>query len=96
MECFENFEYSAFFELNATMMREADPMLLPGSVHCVVQWDNKGVPEEVPVLHLHGTKDKVLPYRKVKQDITIEGGPHMMIMTHPKEIAGHVNQVLAS
>lgn len=83
-----------FYEINSAMMREADPDLLPRAVHCIVQWDNQTVPNNLT--HLHGTKDNVLPYRRIKDKITIEGGPHMMIMTHASEIAAIVNQILCA
>lgn len=82
----------SFYSLNSAMMREADPGLLPGAIHCIVQWDNQTIPTNLT--HLHGTRDKVLPYRRIGDKITIKGGPHMMIMTHANEIASIVNQIL--
>ena len=33
-------------------------------------------------MHIHGSKDRILPVRFVQCDIAIEGGGHLMVLTH--------------
>jgi pimeloyl-ACP methyl ester carboxylesterase len=39
-----------------------------------------------PMLHVHGTNDWLLPIRRTNPDIRIEGGGHLLVLTHPEEI----------
>ena len=39
-----------------------------------------------PILHVHGTNDWLLPIRRTHPDIRIEGGGHLLVLTHPNEI----------
>ncbi|MEO1437260.1 MAG: alpha/beta hydrolase [Bacteroidota bacterium] len=43
----------------------------------ITRWTNETVPETV--FHIHGTHDKVLPYKFVQPDISIPGARHYMI-----------------
>ena len=38
------------------------------------------------ILHIHGTNDWLLPIRRTCPDIRIEGGGHLLALTHPNEI----------
>lgn len=44
--------------------------------------------EQANVIHIHGTADKLLPYRYVHPDFTIKGGEHLMIRNRAAEISG--------
>ena len=39
-----------------------------------------------PTLHIHGTNDWLLPIRRTNPDIRIEGGGHLLALTHPETI----------
>ena len=39
-----------------------------------------------PTLHIHGTKDRLLPIRRTNPDVRIEGGGHLLVLTHPEKI----------
>jgi len=39
-----------------------------------------------PTLHVHGTNDRLLPIRLTNPDIRIEGGGHLLVLTHRKKI----------
>jgi pimeloyl-ACP methyl ester carboxylesterase len=54
-------------------------------VNCVVNWNNNSIPNNV--IHIHGTADKLLPYRFVHADYTIKDGTHFMIGVKAKEIS---------
>jgi len=40
----------------------------------------------ISVFHIHGTDDNILPYRKVKSDVSIETGTHKMIVNYRNEL----------
>jgi pimeloyl-ACP methyl ester carboxylesterase len=55
------------------------------SIGAIVRWDHTDV--QPNVIHIHGTADKVLPYRNVHADHTINKGEHFMIRNRPQEIS---------
>ncbi len=55
------------------------------AVNAVVHWCNKTMP--VNVVHIHGTKDILLPFKFVKADYAIKGGTHLMVLTRAQEVS---------
>ncbi|MBS1919550.1 MAG: alpha/beta hydrolase [Bacteroidetes bacterium] len=51
----------------------------------IVRWDNEIAPKNI--IHIHGTSDKLLPYRLVKANYTIKGGSHVMVMNKSDEVS---------
>jgi pimeloyl-ACP methyl ester carboxylesterase len=79
-------------ELFLEMLRTAPKGFYPLAVDCIVRWKPK---EEVSgIIHIHGTKDKLLPIRRVKPDYVIEGGTHNMVVTHSKQVSEIINKEL--
>ncbi|MDF2436955.1 MAG: hypothetical protein K0Q95_1331 [Bacteroidota bacterium] len=74
------------------MLKAAPKNYFRGAVHCIMTWNNNEVPESV--VQIHGTKDDVLPHRKIKCKYKIEGGNHFMIVSKAKEINEIVNREL--
>jgi len=62
-----------------------DTTFLKWAISAIVNWGNKIVPENL--IHIHGTADKVLPYKLVKANYTIENGTHVMPMNNYGEIS---------
>jgi alpha/beta hydrolase family protein len=64
-----------------------------GAVNCIATWKSDSYPGNL--IHIHGTGDRVLPYRKiVKCDHTIEEGTHFMILNRAEEISKIINDEL--
>lgn len=75
------------------MLDEAPQNYYNGAVHCIVKWRNKTRPQNL--VHIHGTTDLVLPYRKIVAcDYTIKGGTHFMIVNKGEEISEIINKEL--
>ncbi|MCP4136457.1 MAG: alpha/beta hydrolase [bacterium] len=54
----------------------------------ISRWDNK---QDVPgLVHIHGTADRLLPVRRIRDAVTIEDGAHFMIVSR----AGEVGEVI--
>ncbi|CAN5544569.1 hypothetical protein BH10BAC1_BH10BAC1_15430 [soil metagenome] len=75
------------------MLDTAPPHYFNGAVNCIVKWRSSSFPKSV--VHIHGTADKVLPYRKVVAcNYTIKGGTHFMIISRGEEISEIINEEL--
>ena len=55
-----------------------DKVYLDWAIREVLKWKQDNPIENV--VHIHGTKDEIFPYRNIKSAITIEGGTHAMII----------------
>jgi pimeloyl-ACP methyl ester carboxylesterase len=40
----------------------------------------------IPSIHIHGNRDKLLPIKLTNPDVVIEGGGHLLAMTHPDQV----------
>lgn len=77
-------------ELLKPMIENTDMHFLKWAMDKVATWKNGFNPGNIT--HIHGTADKVLPYRNVKCDYTIDEGGHMMVLNRAVE----VNEILHS
>ena len=75
-------------ELLKPMLENTDIDFLKWAMDQVAEWRNEFIPGNI--IHIHGTADRVLPYRNVKCDYTIDDGGHMMVLNH----AAEVNEIL--
>ena len=63
---------------------DADDKFIKWALNAVLTWDNKTTPQNI--LHIHGTKDEVLPKRFTKPTHLVPGAGHLMVMTRAKKI----------
>jgi len=70
----------------------ADPALVRWSLHAIVNWDQY---QRLPgIIHLHGSKDLMLPLRYTHPDYIIKDGGHLMVFNKADEVNRILNQVL--
>jgi pimeloyl-ACP methyl ester carboxylesterase len=74
------------------ILNDSDINFTKWAVYAIMHWQNNIVPENV--IHIHGTSDKLLPYRLVKADYTIQKGSHLMIMNHYNEISDLLKKLI--
>lgn len=74
------------------ILNDSDSKFTKWAVYAIMHWQNDIVPENV--IHIHGTSDKLLPYRLVKADYTIQKGTHLMIMNHYNEISDLLKKLI--
>lgn len=68
-----------------SMAKENNPSFLYWCVNAIVKW--KGVENyRKDIIHIHGTKDEMFPYRNIKNAIPIKDGNHVMMLTQYEEI----------
>lgn len=79
-------------DLLQQIIMDSDIEFVRWAIGAILQWKNKEVP--VNLVHLHGTADKLLPYRYVKADYTIEGGTHVMTLDKHDEVSGLLKKLI--
>jgi len=72
-------------KIRQALIRDSDPKFTKWAIEAILHWDNNTVPANI--IHIHGTADKLLPYRYVKVDYTVEGGEHLMVMDKAEELS---------
>jgi len=72
------------------MIRASDPGFIRWGINAVLTWENKEVPERL--FHIHGTRDKVFPFKYTLPTHVVDKGNHVMVINRPQEI----NLILAA
>jgi pimeloyl-ACP methyl ester carboxylesterase len=72
------------------MIRDCDPSFIRWGLHAILMWKNESIPS--PLIHIHGTADKILPFHFTKPTHVIKNGGHLMVLNKAREI----NQILAA
>jgi len=62
------------------ILDDTDIKFVKWAIDTLVRWKNTTLPNRC--MHIHGSKDRILPVRFVQCDIAIEGGGHLMVLTH--------------
>lgn len=62
-----------------------DPRFLRWAGRAVLRWLPDSGPN-VPVRHIHGDRDHLLPHRLTQPDVLVPGAGHLMVMTHPEAV----------
>ncbi len=71
------------------LVRESDPAFIKWALGAILHWKNESVP--VPMAHIHGSKDEILPVKYTSPTHIINRGTHLMVMNRASEI----NRLLA-
>jgi pimeloyl-ACP methyl ester carboxylesterase len=72
------------------MIRQVDTSFIRWAIDAIVKW--KGGVNNTEYIHIHGSRDEVLPSTFCKPTHLIRGGGHLMILTR----AGEINDILKS
>jgi pimeloyl-ACP methyl ester carboxylesterase len=75
------------------MIDAKDPLFMERSIHMIVNWENDEQPANL--VHIHGTKDKTLPSRNIRNAIKVDGGGHMVTLIRAEEISCILNETFA-
>ena len=73
-------------ELLVAMARDNDPAFLNWSARACARWRGEPDLRGVPVLHVHGERDDVIPDVRREADVTIPGAGHLITLTHAREV----------
>ncbi|MEL6551914.1 MAG: alpha/beta hydrolase [Cyanobacteria bacterium J06621_11] len=72
-------------KLLKTVLIETDPHFLKWALHKVVVWQNKEIPETL--VHVHGKRDRIFPWRFVNPDYSLENSGHLMVMNRAEAVS---------
>lgn len=72
-------------KLLSEIIQDTDPGFLAWAMKAITGWQNTQIPQHL--VHIHGTVDRILPFRFVKPDIAIKDGGHFMLVNRADEIS---------
>ncbi|HWD88164.1 MAG TPA: alpha/beta hydrolase [Mucilaginibacter sp.] len=76
------------------MLKKTSPSFARWAIGAILHWNNEIIPEHV--YHIHGNKDRIFPYKRVKDATIIKGGTHLMVMNKPKELNNWLKNILTA
>ena len=79
-------------EILRAMIRQSDPHFIRWALEAILYWDSKDLPPNL--VHLHGSKDEILPKRYTKPSHIIPKAGHLMVMNRSGEINKILQEVL--
>ena len=63
--------------LLTNILEDTDPAFFEWAIRQLFSWDNHWKPANL--LRIHGTADKILPYKKIMNAIPVKEGEHLMV-----------------
>jgi pimeloyl-ACP methyl ester carboxylesterase len=67
-------------------LSDSDASFLRWASGAVLAWEPSPVPPAVPVHHIHGRCDHVLPAARTDADVIVDGAGHVLSLTHAREV----------
>ena len=67
------------------ILQDTDPHFLKWALHKVVVWKNQEIPENL--VHIHGKRDRIFPFRLVTADHTIDDSGHLLVMNRADAVS---------
>ncbi|MEM9023388.1 MAG: alpha/beta hydrolase [Bacteroidota bacterium] len=83
---------NAFKQVYYAMLADSDVRLLNWSIDRLLAWRN--LEPDPSVIHIHGTRDRLLPYRFVHATHAIPGAGHMAVAEHAAEISTLLRELI--
>lgn len=71
------------------VIRDSDPYFIKWALGAMLTWRNERLPKNC--VHIHGSKDRILPIDNTRPTHIIKNGRHLMLM----ERAGELNAIIA-
>jgi pimeloyl-ACP methyl ester carboxylesterase len=74
------------------IIRESDPNFIRWAMDAILKWKNIEPPASY--IHIHGSRDELLPIRYTRPTHSINKGGHLMVLNHSGEINNILCEVL--
>lgn len=74
-------------------IRESDPDFIKWAINAILNWNDDN---DIEYLHIHGSKDELLPLKYTNPTHIIKGGGHLMVLNHYREINNIIAEVCNS
>jgi pimeloyl-ACP methyl ester carboxylesterase len=81
-----------YIKVYEELIKNSDIDFNKWAVTALVNWNNTHIPGNIT--HIHGTTDKILPYKYVKCNHTIKQGGHLMIMEQASLISKLLQDII--
>lgn len=76
------------------ILHDTDGIFLKWAIRKIFTWKNTTKPNNY--YHIHGTADKILPFRFMTPDIQISGGGHLMVFDKADQVSKILTEKLGS
>jgi len=74
------------------MVSDMPPRFLKWGIRAILSW--KPSPVSVPVRHVHGSVDGIIPARRIQPDRVIPGAGHLLTLTHAPAVNAFIADAL--
>jgi len=78
--------------LLAAVMKDTHLGYLKWAIDKILLWKNETRASHLT--HIHGTADRLLPFRYITDAIAVKGGGHLMILNKAEEVGRMINELL--
>jgi hypothetical protein len=78
--------------LFVNMLENTPPKFVKWALGAILHWDNLIIPGNV--YHIHGDKDLIFPYWRIKDATILKGGTHIMILNRANDINNWLKNIL--
>lgn len=79
-------------KLLAAVIKDTNLVYLKWAIEEILLWKNNSAAPDL--VHIHGTNDRLLPYRHITDAISIDGGGHLMILNRAETVTSIINKIL--
>jgi pimeloyl-ACP methyl ester carboxylesterase len=74
------------------ILKNTDSQFLKWAISTILIWNNNEIPTNL--YHIHGTKDRILPFKKIQSAEKIKDGGHLMVLDKSDLIQDLLDQML--
>ena len=74
------------------MINETPDGHLKKTIRSILYWKNTVIPSKI--IHIHGSRDKVIPIKNIQNPTVIKGGGHFMVYNMANEVSQIINKSL--
>jgi esterase/lipase len=74
------------------IINDCNPDFNKWAIDAILNWNNIDVPENI--VQIHGTHDKILPYKYVSCNYTVQKGEHLMILEQANIISALLKNII--
>jgi pimeloyl-ACP methyl ester carboxylesterase len=79
-------------EMLIAMFKDADSRFMHWTLQAILRWQPTPL-EGVPVFHIHGSRDPLIPARRVEPDVMIPNGGHLINVSHADEVNAFIRSL---
>ncbi len=75
------------------IIKDTDPLFLKWAIDKIMNWKNGGL--TTPLIHIHGTGDRIFPIKYIKKAIEIPNGGHFMMVNLASNIQALIFELIS-